>query len=61
MPLPADEEIWNTPISTLNFESELQSKSPGFRDVSNSLLSNGRLPQSLNPFGYSIMAYTLYR
>lgn len=61
MPLPADEVISNTPISTVDFESELQSKSLDFRHVSDSLLSNSKLPQPLNPFGYCIMAYTLYR
>lgn len=62
MPLPTDEDIWNAPVSTTHFESELlQSKSYNFRHVLDTLLSAGKLPQPLNPFGYSLIAHTLYR
>lgn len=62
IPLPTDEETWNAPASTAHFESELlQSKSSSFRHVVDTLLSAGKLPQPLNPFGYSLIAHTLYR
>ncbi|KIM99147.1 hypothetical protein OIDMADRAFT_56312 [Oidiodendron maius Zn] len=62
MPLPTDEEIWNAPASTTHFESELlQSNSSNFRHIMSGLLTNGKLPQPLNPFGYSLIAHTLYR
>lgn len=61
MPLPMDDTMWNAPVSAVHFESEPHPKPPGFLQVANSLLSNGKLPQSLNSFGYSIMAYTLFR
>ena len=60
MPLPSDEQTWNAPGS--NFESELQQPQiSNFRAVLDSLISKGTLPQPLNPFGFSLMAYTLYR
>lgn len=61
MPLPTDEEIWNAPASTAHFELEPQSKSSNFRHILDTLLSAGKLPQPLNPFGYSLIAHTLYR
>jgi hypothetical protein len=62
MPLPTDEEIWNAPASTAHLESELlQSKPSNFCYVLGSLLSNGKLPRLLNPFGCALIAHTLYR
>ena len=62
MPLPSDEQTWNAPTAGSDFESELQQpQSSNFRAVLDSLISKGTLPQPLNPFGFSLMAYTLYR
>ncbi|KAH8805434.1 fungal transcriptional regulatory protein [Xylogone sp. PMI_703] len=61
MPLPTDEEIWNAPASTTHFESERQAKSCNIRHILDTLLSAGKLLQPLNPFGYSLIAHTLYR
>lgn len=62
MPLPTDEESWNTAPVGLNFDPELlQPKPMNFRHVLESLLSVGKLPQPLNPFGFSLIAHTLYR
>jgi hypothetical protein len=62
MPLPSDEDIWNAPGSGTRLEPErLQSESSNFRHVIESLLSAGKLMQPLNPFGYSLVAHTLYR
>ncbi|KAL1962696.1 hypothetical protein VTN77DRAFT_9240 [Rasamsonia byssochlamydoides] len=62
VPLPSDEETWNAPAAAIDFESELfQPQKSNFRTVLNSLLSAGKLPQPLNPFGFSLIAHTLYR
>lgn len=62
MPLPSSEELWNAPTFSAGFESELiQSNSPSFRVVMSSLISDGKLSQPLNPFGFSLVAHTLYR
>ncbi|KFZ03327.1 hypothetical protein V502_11042 [Pseudogymnoascus sp. VKM F-4520 (FW-2644)] len=62
MPLPSSEEIWNAPTISTSFESELvQSNSSNFRVVMSSLISDGKLSQPLNPFGFSLVAHTLYR
>jgi hypothetical protein len=64
VPLPTDEESWNavTPASNLNSSLKVEpAKSPDFRRVLDSLLSTGKLLQPLNPFGFSLIAHTLYR
>ncbi|OBT68701.1 hypothetical protein VE03_01825 [Pseudogymnoascus sp. 23342-1-I1] len=62
MPLPSSEEIWNAPTFSNGFESELVlSSSSNFRVIMSSLIVDGKLSQPLNPFGFSLVAHTLYR
>lgn len=62
MPLPSSEEIWNAPSFNTSFEPELvKSNSSNFRVVMSSLILDGKLSQPLNPFGFSLVAHTLYR
>jgi hypothetical protein len=62
MPLPGDEETWNAPTSGANLEFQLQQPtSPNFHRILDSLLSTRKLLQPLNPFGFSLVAHTLYR
>lgn len=62
VPLPSDEETGNAPPAAIDFESELfHPQTSNFRTVLDSLLSAGKLPQPLNPFGFSLIAHTLYR
>lgn len=62
MPLPSSEEIWNAPTFSSSLESELvPSNSSNFRVVMSSLIGDGKLSQPLNPFGFSLVAHTLYR
>lgn len=62
MPLPSEEDAWNAQMAGTNVELELaKSNSPNIRYVLQGLLSVGKLPQPLNPFGLSLIAHTLYR
>jgi hypothetical protein len=64
VPLPTDEESWNAAMSTPNLNQSLEvepAESPNFRRLLDSLLSTGKLLQPLNPFGFSLVAHTLYR
>lgn len=63
MPLPSDEDTWNArPAGNASVEPDLaKSNSPTIRYVLEGLLSVGKLPQPLLPFGLSLVAHTLYR
>jgi hypothetical protein len=64
VPLPSDEETWNAAPTATNIEPEPELSHPqtsNFRTVLDSLLATGKLPQPLNPFGFSLIAHTLYR
>ncbi|KAJ5619437.1 hypothetical protein N7510_003421 [Penicillium lagena] len=62
MSLPCDEEMWESrpPRGHHDF-AQSHSDALNFRHVLERLLSVGKLPQPLNPFGLSIIAHTLYR
>lgn len=62
MSLPSDEEVWESrpPRGHLDIVHS-PSDALNFRHVLERLLSVGKLPQPLNPFGLSIIAHTLYR
>lgn len=62
MSLPCDEEAWESHRFLGHIDSgRSQGDALGFRHVLERLLSVGKLPQPLKPFGLSIIAYTLYR
>lgn len=62
MSLPCDEEAWESRHSLVHIDSgQSQGDASNFRHVLERLLSVGKLPQPLKPFGLSIIAYTLYR
>jgi hypothetical protein len=62
MSLPSDEEFWESrPRRQHHGIPECLNETPKFRYVLERLLSVGKLPQPLNPFGLSIIAHTLYR
>ena len=62
MVLPIDEEEWEAyPARPHPDLIRSRSEASGFRHVLERLLSAGKLPKLLNPFGLSIVAYTLYR
>jgi hypothetical protein len=62
MSLPCDEEAWESsrPFGYLD-SGQSQGDALNFRHMLERLLSVGKLPQPLKPFGLSIIAYTLYR
>lgn len=62
MSLPCDEEVWESrpPRGHHGFAQSLNG-TLNLRHVLEHLLSVGKLPQPLNPFGLSIIAHTLYR
>lgn len=60
--LPCDEEIWESRPPRGHHDFAQSAKDTlNFRHVLQRLLSVGKLPQPLNPFGLSIIAHTLYR
>ena len=62
MTLPCDEEVWESRSPRGQHEfGQSPSDALNFRHVLERLLSVGKLPQPLNPFGLSIIAHTLYR
>lgn len=62
MPLPSDKEAWESRLARGHLDhAQSRSDTLNFRHVLENLLSVGKLPQPLNPFGLSIIAHTLFR